>query len=177
MNLKQSNIYRGGLVEIVKNPWQLYQYDEFCNSVAVQYLACLSALVSHVNHYPSQNSWKRWYKRSLLKIEKYQWYHMMRNHGQEIAKGYHFLHISGALRRVPSPLQGTSHRTRSKVSWVLWGFTSLPAAEALKKLVCARHPGKCCASWFVTMRLAVHILLVWCMRRLHLWTSKSFATT
>jgi hypothetical protein len=29
--------------------------------------------------------------------------------------GLHLLHKSGALRRVPSPLQGTSHRMRSKV--------------------------------------------------------------
>jgi hypothetical protein len=79
------------------------------------------------------------------------------------------------LRRVPSPLQGTSHNTRSKRSWLICGSISI--SEALEPFLSARHPGKCWASLFVTIKLAVHILFVWWMRRLHLWTSRSFAIT
>lgn len=90
---------------------------------------------------------------------------------------YHFLQISGAFRRVPSPLQGTSHKTRSKRSCLMLDSNSVPIPEALESFLFKRQPGKCWASWFVTIRLAVHILFVWWMRRLHLWTSRSFATT
>lgn len=80
---------------------------------------------------------------------------------------YHFLQISGALRRVPSPLQGTSQRTRSNNNEVLPTFSSPPI----------EIPGKCWASWFVTIRLAVLILLVWWISKLHLCTSTSLAIT
>lgn len=89
----------------------------------------------------------------------------------------HFLQISGALRSVPSPLQGTSHKTRSNRSWPMFDSVSIPLSEALEKFLFFRQPGKCWASWFVTIKLAVHILFVWWIRRLHLWTSRSFAIT
>lgn len=86
---------------------------------------------------------------------------------------YHFLHISGALRTVPSPLQGTSHNTRSNSN-----LCSLDSSVHVSELNFARlQPGKFCASWFVTIKLAVHILFVWWIRRLHLCTSTSLATT
>lgn len=90
---------------------------------------------------------------------------------------YHFLQISGALRNVPSPLQGTSHKTRSNWSWRKAGSLMFPFWESPEWFLCKWQLGKCCASWFVTTKLAVHILFVWWIRRLHLWTSRSFAIT
>lgn len=87
----------------------------------------------------------------------------------------HFLQISGAFRSVPSPLQGTSHKTRSNCKLLLLSSSSplkISSWSFMKEQV-----GKCCASWFVTTKLAVHILFVWWIRRLHLWTSTSLAIT
>jgi hypothetical protein len=62
------------------------------------------------------------------------------------------------LRRVPSPLQGTSHNTRSKRSWLICGSNVI--SEALGPFLSERHPGKCWASLFVTIKLAVHIQII-----------------
>lgn len=94
-----------------------------------------------------------------------------------VCNNYHFLHISGALRRVPSPLHGTSHKTRSNWSWLISNSLTVGVSEPFAKFLSKRQLGKCCASWFVTIKLAVDILFVWWIRRLHLWTSTSFAMT
>jgi hypothetical protein len=76
------------------------------------------------------------------------------------------------LRRVPSPLHGTSHRTRSNSSWeAQW------SGPTVSQSTFKWHLGKCWASWLVTIRFAVHIRFIWWMRRLHLCTSRSFAIT
>lgn len=62
-------------------------------------------------------------------------------------------HIPGFLRRVPSPLQGTSHRIRSNKSW----YCLLAATRALVlegKVVCSEGiliAGNIDASRFVTI--------------------------
>lgn len=76
--------------------------------------------------------------------------------------GPHFRQISGALRSVPSPEQGTSQRIRSNLT----GFPSSPGTE-----------GKAWPSWLVTTIEGVQSRLVWWVRRLHRWKSASFATT
>ena len=37
--------------------------------------------------------------------------------------------------------------------------------------------GICVASWLTTMSAGLHMRLVWCTSRLHLWASESFAST
>mmetsp|Transcript_21607 Transcript_21607/g.60798 ORF Transcript_21607/g.60798 Transcript_21607/m.60798 type:complete len:234 (+) Transcript_21607:107-808(+) len=71
--------------------------------------------------------------------------------------------MSGALRSVPSPLQGTSHRMR-------W---NLRPGSALSR----RMSGKFWASCWVTSSAGVFMRCVWWMSRLHRWASTSLATT
>ena len=37
--------------------------------------------------------------------------------------------------------------------------------------------GICVASWLTTMSAGLHMRLVWCTSKLHLWASESFAST
>mmetsp|Transcript_14176 Transcript_14176/g.38983 ORF Transcript_14176/g.38983 Transcript_14176/m.38983 type:complete len:231 (-) Transcript_14176:413-1105(-) len=74
----------------------------------------------------------------------------------------HLGQMSGALRMVPSPEQGTSHRMASN-----WNV--LPPLDTIS--------GKFCASWLVTSRPGELARLVWCVRRLHRLRSTSLAMT
>lgn len=147
------------------------------NFFNVNYLALLSELVDSVEHFPFQHSYIR--KGSFIQLsETRTWINIQLNKKEsKNKKKYHFRQISGAFRSVPSPLQGTSQRTRSNKSWsIACSFTS-PVSDLVALFFFKRQLGKCWASWFVTIKLAVHILFVWWMRRLHLWTSTSLAIT
>mmetsp|Transcript_31227 Transcript_31227/g.99591 ORF Transcript_31227/g.99591 Transcript_31227/m.99591 type:complete len:242 (-) Transcript_31227:201-926(-) len=78
---------------------------------------------------------------------------------------FHRRQRSGALRRVPSPEQGTSQRMRSN-----WMPCPLGCLADLS-------PGNFCASWLVTRRQGEHMRLVWWTRRWQRCASASLATT
>lgn len=95
---------------------------------------------------------------------------------------YHFLHMSGAFRRVPSPLQGTSHKIRSKNRPFLSSLNSVSKEELSVGMLSPRpllsfKPGKSCASWLVTTIFGLHMRLVWWINRWHRCTSESLAIT
>lgn len=90
---------------------------------------------------------------------------------------YHFLQMSGALRRVPSPLHGTSQRMRSKynpfISSSEISASTLASAETASKWpLLSFSPGKSWASWFVNMIFGLHMRLVWWIKRWHRCTSE-----
>lgn len=91
--------------------------------------------------------------------------------------------MSGALRRVPSPLHGTSHKIRSKYNpFVSSSDISVSTIEFSVDVVSkcpllSFNPGKSCASWLVTTMFGLHMRLVWWINRWHLFTSESLATT
>lgn len=73
---------------------------------------------------------------------------------------FHVRHLSGFFLNVPSPLQGTSHRTLSN-----------------RNLSCLGPiPGKCWAGWLVTTILLLLLLCNWWIRVLARLASTSFAT-
>lgn len=80
---------------------------------------------------------------------------------------HHLRQMSGALRSVPSPLHGTSHRMRSNMS----------PSSFLPPRPLRFSSGKFCASWFVTMIDGLDIRFVWWINRWHRCTSASFAMT
>lgn len=91
--------------------------------------------------------------------------------------------MSGAFRRVPSPLHGTSHRIRSKYNpFVSSSDISVSTMEFSVDMVSecpllSFNPGKSWASWLVTTMFGLHMRLVWWINRWHLFTSESLAMT
>mmetsp|Transcript_36854 Transcript_36854/g.65989 ORF Transcript_36854/g.65989 Transcript_36854/m.65989 type:complete len:216 (+) Transcript_36854:373-1020(+) len=79
---------------------------------------------------------------------------------------FHLRQMSGALRSVPSPQQGTSHKMRSN-------RRDFSSGSALSRGTC----GKYCPSWLVTSRQGEQMRLVWCVSRLQRCMSASLATT